>query len=95
MLGDCYAKTIKIGPPPKEFATVNMSAKKFYGMRWNGEVQLTDQILITNQDGSISLNSYGENLQFQSKLTLGYLVGERRNAFPMLVKRSRPSVMAA
>lgn len=95
MLGDSYAKTIKVGPPPKQFATVNMSAEKFYSMRWNGEVRLTDQVLITNQDGSLELNAYGENLKFISKLTHGYLVGERRYAFPVLVARSRPARLAA
>lgn len=94
-LGDSYCKTIKVGPPPKEFAAVNMSAQKFYGMRWNGEVRLTDQVLITNGDGTIELNTYGENLKFQSKLTHGYLVGERRYAFPILVARSRPAAMSA
>jgi len=91
-LGDSYARTIKVGPPPKEFATVNMSAQKFYSMKWNGEVRLTDQVLITNPDGTIELNVYGENLKFISKLTHGYLVGERRNAFPALLRRVRPSV---
>jgi len=95
MLGDSYAKTIKVGPPPKEFAGKNMNADKFYSMKWNGEVRLTDQILITNSDGSLSLNSYGENLQFQSKLTHGYLVGERRNAFPIITLRQRPARLAA
>lgn len=91
LLGDSYAKTIKVGPPPKEFATTNMSAQKFYSMKWNGEVRLTDQVLITNPDGSIELNAYGENLKFMSKLTHGYLVGERRNAFPMVFQRIRPA----
>lgn len=95
LLGDSYAKTIKVGPPPKEFATTNMSAQKFYSMKWNGEVRLTDQVLITNPDGTIELNAYGENLKFLSKLTHGYLVGERRNAFPMLLRRIRPVVVAA
>jgi hypothetical protein len=93
LMGDSYARTIKVGPPPKEFATVNMSAQKFYSMKWNGEVRLTDQVLITNPDGSIELNVYGENLKFISKLTHGYLVGERRNAFPMLLRRSRPAIV--
>lgn len=91
LLGDYYAKTIKVGPPPKEFATTNMSAQKFYSMKWNGEVRLTDQVLITNPDGTVELNTYGENLKFLSKLTHGYLVGERRNAFPILLRRTRPS----
>jgi hypothetical protein len=92
ILGDSYAKTIKVGPPPKEFATMNMSAEKFYKLRWNGEVRLTDQILITNPDGSISLNNYGENLKFLSQLTHGYLVGERRYAMPIIVLRQRPAI---
>lgn len=95
LLGDSYAKTIKVGPPPKEFASMNMSAQKFYSMKWNGEVRLTDQVLITDTNGQVELNAYGENLKFLSKLTHGYLVGERRFAFPMLVARQRPSVQSA
>jgi hypothetical protein len=91
LLGDSYAKTIKVGPPPKEFATVSMSAQKFYSMKWNGEVRLTDQVLISNPDGTIELNVYGENLMFISKLTHGYLVGERRYAFPIIQARTRPA----
>jgi len=94
LLGDSFCKTIKVGPPPKEFATVNMSAQKFYSMKWNGEVRLTDQVLITNPDGTIELNAYGENLKFISKLTHGYLVGERRYAFPILIARARPARLA-
>lgn len=93
LLGDSYAKTIKVGPPPKEFATTNMSAEKFYSMKWNGEVRLTDQVLITNPDGTVEPNTYGENLKFVSKLTHGYLVGERRNAFPLISRRMRPVVV--
>lgn len=95
LLGMDYCKTIKVGPPPKEFAAQSMSGQKFYSMKWNGEVRLTDQVLITNPDNTIELNTYGENLKFQSKLTHGYLVGERRNAFPMLVARSRPAIQVA
>lgn len=93
ILGDSYARTIKVGPPPKEFATPNMAASKFYSLKWNGEVRLTDQVLITNADASLELNVYGENLKFISKLTHGYLVGERRNAFPMLFRRIRPALV--
>lgn len=92
LLGDNYCKTLKVGPPPKEFATKNMSGEKFYSLRWNGEVRLTDQILITNPDGSIELNDYGENLQLKSQLTHGLIMTERRFAFPILVARSRPAL---
>lgn len=93
-LGDSYGKSIKVGPPAKEFANKDMSAQKFYSMKWNGEVRLTDQFLLTLSDGSQELNDYGENLKFHSKLTHGWLVGERRNAFPVLIKRKRPVLIA-
>jgi hypothetical protein len=92
LLGDNYCKTLKVGPPPKEFATKNMSGEKFYSLRWNGEVRLTDQILITNSDGSIELNDFGENLQLKAQLTHGLIMTERRFAFPMIIARSRPAV---
>lgn len=95
LLGDSFCKTLKVGPPPKEFATKNMSGEKFYSLRWNGEVRLTDQILITNPDGTIELNDYGENLQLKSQLTHGLIFTERRFAFPILIKRSRPSAVSA
>lgn len=90
--GDGYAKTIKVGPPPKEFANKNMSAQKFYSMRWNGEIRLTDQFLIFDANGVPSMNTYGKNLKFISETTHGYLVGERRYAFPMICKRRRPAI---
>jgi len=52
LVGADAFKTINVGPPPKEFAGKNMSAKKFYGMKWNGEVHLTDQFLIPTAVGS-------------------------------------------
>ena len=94
LLGDNYCKTLKVGPPPKEFAQKNMSGEKFYSLRWNGEVRLTDQILITNPDGSIELNDFGENLQLKSQLTHGLIMTEPRFAFPIIISRSRPSVTA-
>lgn len=91
-LGADRAKTIKVGPPPKEFATTSMPASKFYSLKWNGEVRLTDQVLITMADGSTQLNVYGEQLKFISKLTHGYLEGERRHAFPIIHRRVRPAI---
>lgn len=93
LMGDNYIKTIKVGPPPKEFATKNMSGEKFYSLRWNGEVRLTDQLLITNADGSVELNDFGENLQLKAQLTHGAIMTERRFAFPMIVARSRPAIV--
>ena len=95
LLGDGFAKTIKVGPPPKEFANQSISAQKFYKMQWNGEIRLTDQVFIYDANGNIvDFNSYGEQLKFQSKLTYGYLTSEPRNAFPIILKRNRPAIMA-
>lgn len=95
LLGDSTCRTIKVGPPPKEFATTNMSAEKFYSLKWNGEVRLTDQLLVTFDDGSIDLNHYGKQLKFISELTHGYLVGERRFSIPLIYERKRPVTLAA
>jgi hypothetical protein len=95
LLGDFFIKTLKVGPPPKEFATKNMDGAKFYALRWNGEVRLTDQILIVNSDGSIELNDFGENLQLKAQLTHGAIPCERRFGFPMIIKRARPSVIVS
>jgi len=92
LMGDNFCKTLKVGPPPKEFATKNMSGEKFYALRWNGEVRLTDQLLVTNSDGTIEMNDFGENLQLKAQLTHGLIMTERRFAFPILIRRSRPSV---
>lgn len=94
MLGKDRAKTIKVGPPPKEFASANMAADKFYKLKWNGEVRLTDQVFITNADGTISPNVYGEQMKFISKLTHGYIEGERRYAFPIIFRRVRPNTQS-
>lgn len=88
-------KTVKVGPPPKEFSAQSMSAKKFYSMKWNGEIQLTDQVLITYADGSVDLNVYGTQLKFISQTTFGYLNGEPRFTFPILFRRSRPVELPA
>lgn len=95
LLGDYFCKTIKVGPPPKEFAQKNMTGEKFYSLRWNGEVRLTDQLLITNADGTYEMNDFGENLQLKASLVHGLIMTERRFAFPMLIQRQRPAVASA
>jgi hypothetical protein len=94
-LGADIAKTIKVGPPPKEFARTEMSQEKFYSLRWNGEVRLTDQVLINNADGSVDLNVYGEVLKFIGDTVYGYLPGEPRYGFPFIYRRQRPTVLVA
>jgi hypothetical protein len=95
LLGDSLCRTVKVGPPPKEFATTNMSAEKFYSMKWNGEVRLTDQVLILRPDGTYDTNAYGKQLKFISECTHGYLPGERRNSISIVFERRRPVVLAS
>ena len=95
LLGDSTGRSIKVGPPPKEFANTNMSAEKFYSLRWNGEIRLSDQVLITYPDGSVDLNTYGEQLKFLSQCVHGWLVGERRYSIPMIFERTRPAIISA
>ena len=95
LLGADYGKSIKVGPPPKEFSSTNMSAEKFYSLRWNGEVRLTDQVLIQYADGSYDLNHYGKQLKLISECVHGYIPGERRYGMPMVYQRRRPAKITA
>lgn len=85
---DAYS-TITVGPPPSEFASKSMSAEKFYSLKWNGEVQLTDQVLIKYADGTFDLNRYGTQLQLISQAIFGALPGEVNNVIPILYRRRR------
>jgi hypothetical protein len=97
LVGADAFKTISVGPPPSEFASKNMSAKKFYSMKWNGEVHLTDQFLIPNSGtplsdtGTQDLNVYGDYLKFISQATFGGIPGDARYCLPIIFKRQRVS----
>lgn len=91
LLGASVCSTIKVGPPPKEFATTSMSTEKFYSLRWNGEVLLTDQVPIVFPDGSWDFNHYGTQLKLISMTTHGYLRGEPRYGMPIIFRRTRPA----
>jgi hypothetical protein len=99
LVGADAFKTLQVGPPPKEFASKNMSAKKFYDMKWNGEVHLTDQFLIPTGSGSAplsdaagsELNTYGDYLKFISQAVIGGIAGDARYCLPIYFKRRRTS----
>jgi len=99
LVGADAFKTIQVGPPPKEFASKNMNAKKFYGMKWNGEVNLTDQFLIPTGSGSAplsdaagsELNTYGDYLKFISQAVIGGIAGDTRYCLPISFLRRRTS----
>ena len=97
LVGADAFKTINIGPPPREFASKNMSAKKFYSMKWNGEVTLTDQFLIPNSGtplsdtGTQDLNVYGDYLKFIAQAVFGGIPGDSRHCLPIFYRRRRTS----
>ena len=104
LVGADAFKTINVGPPPKEFAGKNMNAKKFYGMKWNGEVNLTDQFLIPTAKGEgtngldaygtgagSELNVYGDYLKFISQAVIGGIAGDTRYCLPISFLRRRTS----
>lgn len=87
---DAY-NTVRVGPPPKDFAG-GASAKQVKGMQWNGKVYLTDDVLIKDAaTGTYDTNSYGEYLRAQATLTMGALPARPRNAIPILFRRKRVS----
>ena len=93
LVGDTPYRTIKVGPPPREFAERNMSESKFYKLRWNGEIQITDQVLITDGNGNIDLNVYGTQVKLISQATHGILEVEGRYMLPIVFRRRRPQTV--
>lgn len=93
MTGELPYRTIKVGPPPREFAERAMSRSKFYSLKWNGEVQLTDQVLIQDGQGNIDLNVYGTQLKLISQATHGIIEVEGRFLLPILFHRRRPATV--
>lgn len=89
LVGEDGYNSITVGPPPKEFTQRSMDAEKFYSLRWNGEVQLTDQVLIKYADGTLDLNRYGTQLQLISQAVMGVLPAETNNVLPVLFRRRR------
>jgi len=92
LLGADAWRTVKVGPPPKDFTGV--SKDKFYSMRWNGEIRLTDQFLIqrgTVAGGDITFetNDDGRFLKFKGTCVHGIMAGELYHAMPIVFKRKR------
>lgn len=83
---------IEVGPPPAPFAS-NGLPNGFGKMFWNGEVQLTKNILVpcVQDDGTVVqvTNNYGEKLQFISQCTFGNRAYQPRNIIPIIFKRKR------
>lgn len=85
-------ESIAVGPPPSEFASGKMSSKKFAELKWNGEVRLTDNILInigTEAAPSLVTNKYGEYVQLIADTVHGCIAVNRRHAIAIIYRRAR------
>lgn len=88
MLGYLPFETLKIGPPPAEFSKQSMSEQKFSSLNWNGEVKMTDQVLV-NYAGSMDTNKYGEYLQLISSVASGIVPNTPRYCMFIIYRRTR------
>ena len=86
-------KSIRIGPPPSDFAKPTMSVEKFKGMDWSGKVELTQNFMIQCLDASGTVvtdtNKRREYLQLISAAVMGILPINRRCVIPIIFARQR------
>lgn len=83
---------INVGPPPSEFAGGKISESKFNKLFWNGEVHITDNILVnygTIAAPVLDTNKYGEALQLISSVVYGMLPVNKRFVIPIIYRRWR------
>lgn len=88
LIGGGAYKMIKVGPPPKEFASP-MSEEKFRKLNWNGEVKITSDILINYGNNILDTNKYGEYAQLIASTVHGIIPCNRRYVLPILYRRVR------
>jgi hypothetical protein len=87
-------KTIKVGPPPREFASKKINSDKFYNLNWNGEIKITDQVMVKYADNSTDLNIDGEYLMLASHMAYGAMAQDARYCIPFIYRRARPAKQA-
>ena len=93
LLGADAFKTIKVGPPPRAFSAKKLDMAKFYAMKWNGEVQLTDQLLVKYGDGTYDTNVRGRFLKLISTAIMGMIPCNQYNCLPIMYARKRVAVV--
>ena len=81
-------ETVDVGPPPAEFAKGSISMKRFNSLNWNGEVRITDDVLVNYGSGNLDTNKYGEYLQLIADTTLGIIANTPRYLVPVLYRRN-------
>jgi len=62
--------------------------KRFNSLNWNGEVRITDDVLVNYGSGNLDTNKYGEYLQLIADTTLGIIANTPRYLVPVLYRRN-------
>ncbi len=78
---------IDVGPPPSEFTGASINGKRFNQLTWNGEVRLTDNVLVNYGSNNLDTNKYGEFLQLIADTVLGIIGNTPRNVIPIVYRR--------
>lgn len=88
-------QTLSIGAPPSEFANAKVDTARIGKLSWNGEVRLTDNVLV-NYGGAggtsitnIDTNKYGEVLQLIADTVMGVIPVTMRRCIPILYARNK------
>lgn len=87
LVGANAYETIEVGPPPSEFTGASISGQRFNKLNWNGEVRMTDNVLVNYGSGNLDTNKYGEYLQLIADTVLGILPNTPRNILPIFYRR--------
>jgi hypothetical protein len=87
LIGYNAYEQIDVGPPPSEFTGAAINGKRFNQLTWNGEVRLTDNVLVNYGSNNLDTNKYGEFLQLISDTVLGIIGNTSRNIIPILYRR--------
>ena len=99
LIGAEAYKSIRIGPPPSEFAKP-MTVERFKGMDWSGKVEMTQNFLIScfAADGTTVVqdtNNRREYVKLISTITMGLLPIARNHIIPIIFARQRTGAAAA
>ena len=94
LLGHQPYDSIDIGPPPAEFANAKTDTTRIAKLSWNGEVRLTDDLLVPSGSATgatletTDTNKYGRYLQLICSTVLGIMPKTTRNALPIIYRRN-------
>ncbi|NBW17580.1 MAG: hypothetical protein EBR82_57350, partial [Caulobacteraceae bacterium] len=87
LIGASAYEVIDVGPPPAEFTGASISGARFNKLSWNGEVRMTDNVLVNYGSGNLDTNKYGEYLQLIADTTLGIIGNTPRNVIAIIYRR--------